>query len=87
MRLSNSHHEVTSPIMATIALAMMKGALALTLLENHTVANIEKLASAFGGTVILKDGTQLASTYVRLIELARNGPTVVPAMSQTQVPR
>jgi hypothetical protein len=41
-------------MMATSAAAIMKGALALHLLETHTVVHIDKLASAFGGTVILK---------------------------------
>jgi hypothetical protein len=37
----------------TIAAPMMKGALTLHLLEIYTVIHIEKLASTFGGTVIL----------------------------------
>jgi len=45
---------MTSPMMATSAAAIMKGALALHLLETHTVVHIDKLASALGGTVILK---------------------------------
>jgi len=45
---------IASPMMATSAAAIMKGALALHLLETHTVVHIDKLASAFGGTVILK---------------------------------
>jgi hypothetical protein len=36
----------------------MNGALALHLLETHTVAHIDKLASTLGGTVILKIGAQ-----------------------------
>lgn len=44
------------PMMDTIAAPMMNGALALYLLEKYTVVHIEKLASTFGGTVILGVG-------------------------------
>jgi hypothetical protein len=45
-----------SPMMDTIAAPIMKGALILNLLEKYTVVHIEKLASTFGGTVILMVG-------------------------------
>lgn len=45
--------QMPSPMMDTIAAPMMKGALTLHLLEKYTVIHIEKLASTFGGTVIL----------------------------------
>jgi len=74
---------MASPIMATMAAPIMKGALALYLLETHTVVHIDKLARTFGVTVILKGETQLAC----YVERARNELTIVPAMSEIQVPR
>jgi len=56
--------QVALPMMATVAAAIMNGALALHLLDSHTVTQIDKLASAFGGTVILRFGTQLAPTLL-----------------------
>lgn len=73
--------QMTSPIMARIAAAIMKGALALRLLESHTVAQIDKLASAFGGTVILKVGIRFVSTLFRWVGRVPNELTTVPAMS------
>jgi hypothetical protein len=73
--------QMTSPIMARIAAAIMKGALALRLLESHTVAQIDKLASAFGGIVILKVGIRFVSTLFRWVGRVPNELTTVPAMS------